>query len=357
MGQERGILVTLVNLHDYEALAQQRMTPVIWDYFQGGSDDEVTLRNNRSAFERIRLRPRVLIDVSNVQMQTSVLGIPVNLPILVAPMAAHALVHSEGELATARGTGQAGTILTVSTFSTYNLEEVAAVATGPLWLQLYLTRTMEATASLVRRAEDAGYRAIVLTVDTPHIGRRERDVRNNFVVAQAARSANFVEPAGSDPTTVQSSRHITGTWETLDWLRSLTKLPIVLKGILTAEDALLALEHDIQGIVVSNHGGRQLDGAIESIEALSEVVAAVAGRCEVYMDGGIRRGTDVLKALALGARTVLVGRPVIWGLAVNGSEGVHGVLEMLRGELEMAMMLAGKATLGSIDRALVRLFK
>lgn len=346
--------MTLVNLHDYEALAQQRMTPVIWDFFQGGSDDEVTLRNNRSAFERIRLRPRVLIDVSNVQTQTSVLGIPVSMPIMVAPMAAHALVHSEGELATARGTGQAGTILTVSTFSTYNIEEIAAAATGPLWLQLYLTRTIEATASLVQRAERAGYSAIVLTVDTPLTSRRERDVRNNFVIAQAARSANFVEPEGADPVTVQLSRHITGTWETLDWLRSITKLPIVLKGILTAEDALLALEHDIQGIIVSNHGGRQLDGAIESIEALPEIVEAVAGRCEVYMDGGIRRGTDVLKALALGARAVLVGRPIIWGLAVNGAAGVRSVLEILRAELEMALALAGQVTPISVERALVR---
>jgi 4-hydroxymandelate oxidase len=346
--------MALINLHDYEALAQQRMTPVIWDYFQGGSDDEVTLRNNRSAFERIRLRPRVLIDVSNVQMQTRVLGIPIKMPILVAPMAAHALAHTEGELATAQGTGQTGTILTVSTFSTYNIEEIAAVATGPLWLQLYLTRTIEATASLVQRAEEAGYRAIVLTVDTPRTSRRERDIRNNFMVTRAARSANFVEQAASDLATAQLSRHITGTWETLDWLRSLTKLPIVLKGILTAEDALLALEHDIQGIIVSNHGGRQLDGAIESIEALPEVVAAVAGRCEVYVDGGIRRGTDVLKALALGARAVLVGRPVIWGLAVNGHEGVYSVLELLRAELEMAMMLAGCVGLESIDRGVVR---
>jgi isopentenyl diphosphate isomerase/L-lactate dehydrogenase-like FMN-dependent dehydrogenase len=347
--------MTLINLHDYEALAQKRMTPVIWDYFQGGSDDEVTLRNNRSAFERIRLRPRVLIDVSNVQMQTSVLGVPIKMPILVAPMAAHALAHVEGELATAQATGEAGTILTVSTFSTYNIEEIAAAASGPLWLQLYLTRTMEATASLVRRAEEAGYRAIVLTVDTPRTSRRERDIRNNFLVTQAARSANFVEQAGTDPVTIQHSRHITGTWETLDWLRSLTKLPIVLKGILTAEDALLALGHDIQGMIVSNHGGRQLDGAIESIEALPEVVAAVAGRCEVYVDGGIRRGTDVLKALALGASAVLVGRPVIWGLAVNGRDGVYSVLEQLRAELEMAMMLAGCVGLESIDRALLRI--
>jgi 4-hydroxymandelate oxidase len=346
--------VTPINLFDYEALAQQYMTPVIWDYFQGGSGDEITLRNNRSAFERIRLRPRVLIDISDVQVQTSVLGVPIQMPIVVAPMSAHMLVHPEGELATARGSGQAGTILTVSTFSTYNIEEIAAASTGPLWLQLYLTRTIETTGSLVQRAEAAGYRAIVLTVDTPRTSRRERDVRNNFVVANVARSANFVEAAGSDPVTVQQSRHITGTWETLDWLRSLTKLPIVLKGILTAEDALLAMEHDIQGIIVSNHGGRQLDGAIESIEALPEVVEAVAGRCEVYVDGGIRRGTDVLKALALGARAVLLGRPVIWGLAVNGDEGVRSVLELLRAELEMAMMLAGKPTLGSIDRSLVK---
>jgi 4-hydroxymandelate oxidase len=210
---------------------------------------------------------------------------------------------------------------------------------------------LETTGKLVKRVEAAGYRAIVLTVDSPYLGRRERDLHNQFILGQHVSMANFINKnASSSP----SSRHLVDTWETVDWLRSMTTLPILLKGILTAEDARLAAERGIDGIVVSNHGGRQLDGAIASLDALPEVVEAVAGRCEVYVDGGIRRGTDVLKALALGARAVLLGRSILWGLAVNGSEGVHHVLELLRAELELAMALSGRPTLASIDRSLLK---
>ncbi len=338
------------NLYEYGKLAQERMEPAYWEYYYGGSDDEVTLRDSRAAYERIRLRPRVLVDVSNCDTRTTVLGTPVSMPILVAPMALHCLAHPEGECATAQGTGMAGTLMIASTTATRNIEEIADAATGPLWFQLYVYPSFEVAAKLVRRAEAAGYRAIVLTVDLPRLGRREKDIRNNVTIPPSPYyEANFVDVEK------EGQQWVPLTWESLLWLRSITSLPILLKGILTAEDAVLAVEHGVDGIVVTNHGGRQLDTAIPSIEALPEVVEAVAGRCEVYLDGGIRRGTDVLKALALGARAVLVGRPVLWGLAVNGAEGVRHVLELLRNELELDMALAGRPTLDSIDRSLVKM--
>ncbi len=342
---------TPINISEYETLAQKRLEKPVWDYYYGGSEDEVTLRANREAFERIRLRPRFLVDVSNVDTRTTVLGTPVSMPILIAPSACHCMAHPEGECATARGAGAVDTLMVVSTVATRSLEEVAETAVGPLWFQLYVYDEREASAMLVRRAQAAGYRAIVLTVDTPHISKRERDVRNNFILPPSPLvAANFT---GKYKT--ETGMHAAVTWDFISWLRSLTSLPILLKGILTAEDALLAVEHGIEGIIVSNHGGRQLDGAIASIEALPEIVEAVAGRCEIYVDGGIRRGSDVLKALALGARAVLVGRPILWGLAVDGQAGVERVLRLLHGELEMAMGLSGKPTLASIDRSLVKL--
>ena len=336
-----------VNVFDYESLARARVEPGPWDYYNGGSDDEITLHANRTAFERIRLRPRVLVDVSTCDTRTTVLGTPVNMPVLVAPMAVHHFAHREGECETARGAGIAGTIMIASTSAGRSLEEIAQAATGPLWFQLYVYRGVKTTEELVHRAEAAGYQAIVLTVDLPHLGNREKDVRNDFHI--------HAHDHGNFPGERADEESVNLTWESLAWLRSLTSLPLLLKGILTAEDAALAVEHGVEGIVVSNHGGRQLDGAIASIDALPEVVDAVAGRCEVYMDGGIRRGTDILKALALGARAVLVGRPILWGLAVNGSEGVVHVLEILRRELELDMALAGRPTLASIDRSLVKI--
>jgi len=341
-----------VNVFEYEALAQAKMDPAHWDYIQGGSDDEVTLRANRTAFERIQLRPRVLVDVSTsaLDMRTTVLGTPVSMPIIVAPMAMHCLAHPEGECATAQAAGRANTLMIASTTATRSLEEIAQAASGPLWFQLYVYPSLQFAEKLVHRAESAGYRAIVLTVDLPTLGNREKDRRNNVTIPPPPfREANFVD------IDKDGQEWVTLTWECLSWLRSITSLPILLKGILTAEDALLAIEHGMDGIIVSNHGGRQLDTALASIEALPEIVEAVAGRCEIYCDGGIRRGTDILKALALGARAVLVGRPVLWGLAVNGTEGANDVLEILRKELELAMALSGRPTLNNIDQTLVKM--
>ncbi|GCE19639.1 alpha-hydroxy acid oxidase [Dictyobacter kobayashii] len=339
-----------INVFDYEQLAQKRMPAVIWDHIQGGSEDEVTLHANRQAFERLRLRPRVLVDVSAIETHTTVLGTPIHMPIIVGPTAGHMLVHPEGECATAQAAEQAGTIMIVSGFSSRSIEEIHASTQGPLWLQLYSYHSLEVTGQFVQRAEAAGYQAIVLTVDTAHLGKREQDIRNNFQRSRFVPLANFVDNDVSET----PLRHLVDTWETVDWLRTITRLPIILKGILTPEDALLALQHGVAGIVVSNHGGRQLDGTISSIEALPEIVQAVNGGCEIYLDSGIRRGTDILKALALGARAVLIGRPIFWGLAVNGAPGVHHILDLLHAELTMSMALAGQPTLSSLEPSLIK---
>jgi 4-hydroxymandelate oxidase len=270
------------------------------------------------------------------------------MPVLAAPVAYHGMAHPDAECATVDGVGRAGTLMVASINSNKTLEDIAVRASGPLWLQLYLAADLAVSEKLVRRAEDAGYRALVLTVDRPLFGRRERDLRNGFRLPPHLSAANFGDTATRD-----LAAQCIATWESLHWLRGITRLPVLVKGILTAEDAELAVEHGVAGIVVSNHGGRQLDGVLAGIEALPEVVAAVAGRCEVYCDGGIRRGTDVLKALALGARAVLVGRPTIWGLAVGGADGVHNVLTLLHDELRLAMGLAGRLTVASVDRSLV----
>jgi isopentenyl diphosphate isomerase/L-lactate dehydrogenase-like FMN-dependent dehydrogenase len=307
----------------------------------------------------------VLVDVADVDLSTTILGVPVSMPILVAPTAYHCLACEDGECATAQGVGAAQTLMTVSTLATRSLEEVAQAASGPLWFQLYVYRDRAVSEALVRRAEAAGYRGLVLTVDAPVLGQRERDVRNGFALPPHLRMANFTDTtgdlarehhAGASALAVHAAAMFDQslTWDAVAWLRSLTALPIIVKGIVTAEDALLAVQHGVDGIVVSNHGGRQLDGAVATIEALPEVADAVAGQCTVLIDGGIRRGTDVLKALALGADAVLVGRPILWGLAVDGAAGVTRVLEMLRSELQRAMILAGQPNLASINRSLVR---
>lgn len=332
-----------INLLDYEKQAQTLLDPASWSYYAGGSNDEITLRANREAFTRIRLRPRVLVDVSRCDTCTAVQGIPVSMPILVAPSAFHGLACSDGECATAQAAGEAGTLMVASSSSTRSLEEIAQAANGPLWFQLYVFNR-QGVAQLLQRVVAAGYRALVLTVDSPRWGQKERAIRSSF---QVPTKGNFADQADARDTAPF-------TWEDLAWLRSLSPLPIILKGILTAEDALLAIKHGVEGIIVSNHGGRQLDSVPASIEALPEIVEVVQQRCEIYMDGGIRRGTDVLKALALGARAVLIGRPILWGLAVQGKEGAQHVLEILRAELELAMALAGRPAITSIDRSLIQ---
>ena len=353
-----------INLREYEELAESSLTPTVWDYIASGAEDEVTLRANRDAYGRIHLRPRVLVDVTGCNLRTEVLGTPISMPIMIAPTAYQCLVCPEGECATARAAGEAETVMAASTFATCSLEEIAAASNGPLWFQLYVYRDRSVSESLVRRAEASGYRALVLTADTPRLGRRERDIRNGFGLPSHLRMANFTADQNADASEREQGAsglalHAAAmldtalTWEGLTWLRGITRLPVLVKGILTAEDAELALEHGADGIIVSNHGGRQLDTVPATIEALPEVVKAVHGRCEVYVDGGIRRGTDVLKALAFGAQAVLLGRPILWGLAVDGTSGALHILELLRAELELAMVLAGRPDVAGIDGSLV----
>jgi 4-hydroxymandelate oxidase len=355
--------VTPLTVADYETLARGRLERSAWDYYAGGSGDERTLADNCAAFDRISLRPRVLVDVSRIDTSTRVLDTPLPIPVLLAPTAFNRLACDEGELAAARAAGAAGTVMICSTLSTCRLEDVAATATGPLWFQLYVYKDRSMTRDLLARAEDAGYRALVLTVDTPLLGRRYRDARNGFVLPQGLSMRNF-EAAMSDAarwgahTSFAAYVHdlfdASLTWDAVAWLRDQTRLPLLVKGIMTAEDARLAIERGVNGIVVSNHGGRQLDGAPATIDVLAEVVEAVEGRVEVLLDGGIRRGTDILKALALGARAVCIGRPYLWALAAAGEAGVVDLLRILREELTLAMALSGRPAIGSIDRTLVR---
>ena len=362
--EEQRLVPEPVNLMEYEARARERMDVAAYDYIAGAACDECTLAENRRAFDRLWLRPRMLVDVSRIEMGTSVLGMPISQPILLAPTALNRLAHPEGELAAARAAGAAGTIMVASTVATFTLEEISAVATGPLFFQLYICKDRGITRELVDRATDARYRALVLTVDLPYLGRRERDVRRAFTIPSGMSIRNFEVADRTlaaahtlrDATFDEHARYLFDpavTWDIISWLRSITSLPILVKGVLTPADAHLAIQQGVEGIIVSNHGGRQLDGVEPTIAALPRVAEAVDDRVELLVDGGIRRGTDVLKALALGARAVLIGRAYLYGLAVGGEAGVRHVLELLRAELELAMALSGRASLASIDRALV----
>jgi 4-hydroxymandelate oxidase len=356
-----------INVFDLEAIAREKLSNEAYGYYVSGAHDEVTLRENRAAFDRISLHYRVLVDVSRRELATTVLGQPVAMPILVAPTAFHGLATPEGEVATARAAGAAGTVMILSTLSNTPVEAVVAAASGPVWFQLYVYRDRQATEGLVRRAEAAGCRALVLTVDAPLLGRRERDVRNRFRLPPGLAVANMlpvgygdVPPAIADSglaAYVATLLDPALSWRDVAWLQSITHLPVVIKGIVRPDDALRAAEAGAAGIVVSNHGGRQLDTSPATIEVLPEIADALAARghsIEVLMDGGVRRGTDVLKALALGARAVLVGRPILWGLAADGEAGAAYALRLLHDEFDLAMALAGTPTLADITRDLVR---
>jgi 4-hydroxymandelate oxidase len=339
-----------LNVFEYEQLARQKLSPETWAYIAAGAEDEVTLARNRSSFERLALRPNLLVDVERIDTSTTVLGQSVSAPILIAPMGQHAFACPDAEVATAAAAAAANTIFVASISSSRSIEEITAAAAGPVWFQMYLfCRDRDRSEVMIRRAQAAGCRAIVLTVDSPRWGRKERNMRTEDDLPWQVGNL-----AALPPSRYRYPEGAPATWADVEWLRTITGLPIVIKGLLTAEDAALAANHGAQAVVVSNHGGRQLDGAVASIDALAEVVAAVAGRCEVYLDGGIRRGTDVLKSLALGARAVLVGRPVLWGLAVNGAHGAAEILRLLQEELACAMALSGRPTIRSIDRQLVR---
>jgi len=333
-----------LNAWDYERLAEGKVEPGPWGYFAGGAGDERTLVENVAAFGRWHLRPRMLVDVGSVTTATTLLGQEVSLPVLVAPTAFQLLAHPGGDLATGRGAAAAGTVMCLSTLGGASPAELAEAAPeGRHWFQLYWSRDRGFTQGLIEAAAEAGFKAIVLTVDLPAAGRRERDLRAAFEIPSDLPLPNLAKHLGRGDfhATLSVVVDPTVTWRDLEWLQSISPLPLLVKGILTAEDARLACEHGVDGVVVSNHGGRQLDGAPASLDALPEVVEAVSGRCLVLMDGGVRRGTDVVTALALGAQAVLVGRPVLWALAVDGEDGVRHILELLRAEVELALRLLG----------------
>jgi isopentenyl diphosphate isomerase/L-lactate dehydrogenase-like FMN-dependent dehydrogenase len=343
----------VVNLHDFEALARERMAPDDFDYYAGGSWDEVTLDENVAAFRRRRLRPRVLMGVSRIDTSTSVLGQRMPVPFGVAPTSLHGLAHEHGEVATASGAASEGALFCLSTVSTRSIEDVAREAPpGPRWFQLYVHKDRTYGRRFVERAAAEGYSALVLTVDLPLLGRRERDVRSRF--ESDVPFGNYLAEGGA-PTEdlgelLDTRQDASLSWDDVAWVRSLSDLPLVIKGILGAEDARLAVEHGAAALVVSNHGGRQLDRAPASIDVLEEVVEAVDGRAEVYLDSGVRRGADVLVALALGARFVFVGRPILYALAAGGSLGVARALSLLRDELATTMALLGARNVSEVTR-------
>ena len=350
-----------LTLADFEPLARARMSHMAYEYVSGGAGDEITLRENQLAFDRIRLQPRVLQDVSALDLGTTLLGQPLPFPILLAPTAYHRIVHQEGELATVRGAAEAGAVLVASSFATTSIEDMGRAAkASPLWFQLYVNRDRGFTRDLVQRAEAAGCRALCITVDSPTTAFRYREARVKFALPEGLERANLKAlgtTAGKVHRTTEGSIYNAVldpalTWKDIEWLRGLTRVPVLIKGVLSPDDAERGAEAGV-GIVVSNHGARNLDTLPASIDALPRVVDAVKGRVPVLADGGIRRGTDVLKALACGASAVLIGRPYLYGLAVDGAAGVTRVVQLLRRELELAMAMTGRRSLAEIDRTVL----
>jgi L-lactate dehydrogenase (cytochrome) len=374
-----------LTIDDLRRLARRRLPRAVFDFVEGGAGDERTVARNRAAFERLLFRPRALVDVSKRDQATVVLGERVATPVIVSPTGMAGLCWPKGEVAAARAAQDAGTIYTLSTHSSCSIEEVAAGAPGPLWFQLYVWQNRDLTRSFVERARVAGYRALVLTVDVPIISRRERDIRNGFTIppritvrnaldtlrrvgwmrrvlfGPRLTLANLVGAPGAPRTDIVTLGGVANrqvdpsvAWADLAWFRSLWQGPLVLKGVLTAADARRAVDHGVDGLIVSNHGGRQLDGTPASIEALPEIADAVGDRIEVLLDGGVRRGADVVRALALGARAVMVGRPYLYGLAAGGSAGVRRALDILAGEVDHTLALVGVPRSGDVDRTVVR---
>lgn len=352
-----------LNLWELEALAKAHLETMTYDYYASGAHDEITVRANREAWDRLRLAYRVLVDVAERDAKAELLGFSLSMPVLIAPTAFHRLAHPEGELATARAAGRAKTVMILSSLSNTDVEAVVAATAAPVFFQLYVYKDRGATEAVLARAEAAGAKAIVVTVDAPLLGCRERDARNRFELPAGLTVRNLVPegygavtapPMGSGLAAYFASLiDASLSWRDLEWLKSKTKLPVLLKGLVRADDARRAVEHGADAVVVSNHGGRQLDTSLPTAEALPAVVEAIAGRVPVLVDGGIRRGTDVLKAVALGATAVLVGRPVLWGLATEGEAGVVRALELLRRELDLAMALAGAPSVRAMTPDLV----
>lgn len=339
----------LVNIFDYEAAAKEQLPKEEYDYIAGGATDEISVDRNRRAYASWAFRPRVLRDVSQLDLSTTVLGTRVDFPVLIAPCGGHKRAHPDGELATYRAAAARGTVLAVSANSNSSFEEIAKAANGHLWVQLYPFRDKGMTGEWLDRAEAARYKAIVVTLDSQWPPKRERNIRNNY---QRTRGVNY--PKGGEETPRPAGRAGEGsdpaaTWRDLEWIKNATPLPVVAKGVMTGEDVELCVDVGADGVIVSNHGGRHLDNTLATVEVLEEAVDAARGRLEVYLDGGVRRGADVVKAIALGARAVFIGRPLFWGLAVDGEKGVARVLDLLKEEIEITMAKCGRPTIASID--------
>uniref|UniRef100_A0A023F7T5 (S)-2-hydroxy-acid oxidase n=1 Tax=Triatoma infestans TaxID=30076 RepID=A0A023F7T5_TRIIF len=349
-------------LHDFEKLALTKLPKPAADYYGAGACGEHTLQLNKSAFQRLRIRPRVLRDITIRDTSCEILGSKVEIPIGVSPSAMQKMAHPEGECANARAVGEKGSVYILSTLSTSSLEEVAEAAPDTIkWFQLYIYYNRDSTKELIKRAENAGYKALVVTVDANVLGLRYADTKNKFVLPPHLRLANFSgkesemnATSGSALTSYTDSEFDSSVnWEDIKWLKSITNLPIVLKGIQTSDDAVIAATVGVEAIMVSNHGARQLDTAPASIEALPEIARAVGNKCEIYLDGGVRYGTDVFKALALGAKMVFIGRPALWGLACGGQKGVKKVLDILHNEFSITLGLAGCNSLEDITKTMV----
>ena len=339
-----------ITVADHEPLARERTDPAAWDYQAGGAGDEISLAENRASWDRIRLRPRVMVNVAERDLSTTAFGVDLAHPIVVAPTADHSLAHPDAERASARGTAAGGGLFTLSTISSVSMEDIAAAAPGaPRWFQLYAPADRGECGSLVERAAAAGYSAVAVTVDLPLPGNRERDLRSGFEIDLG------VHLPPEQPVDPETGIVVLPTfdWDELAWLRSVCPIPLVVKGVLRADDALRAVDAGCEGVWVSNHGGRQLDTSVAGADALPEIADAVGDRALLVVDGGVRRGVDVLKGLALGADLVAIGRPALWGLAVDGADGVQRIIEILRDELSLAMALSGCRAIGDIARDLL----
>jgi 4-hydroxymandelate oxidase len=351
--------MTPINISDFESLAKEKLSQMAYDYYSGGAHDEITLKENCEAYKRIFLKYRVLIDVSKRDLSTEVIGQKISMPVMIAPTAFHKMAHSEGEVAVAKAAKSQDTIMILSTLSNSDVEDVVKANPEKTWFQLYVYEDREITRDLIKRVEQAGCKAIVLTVDAPFLGIREKDVRNNFYLPEGVSIKNLVPenfPQKSNSGMIGYFSDFLDSslnWKDVDWIKSITKLPLIIKGIACKEDATLAVENGSDGIVVSNHGGRQLDTCRATIDVLPEVADSVQGKIEILIDGGIRRGTDVIKAISLGAKAVLIGRPVIWGLAADGENGVKSVLEFFRNEFDLAMALCGCVSVKKITKDLI----
>ncbi|HLY74860.1 MAG TPA: alpha-hydroxy acid oxidase, partial [Planctomycetota bacterium] len=340
-----------VCLADFEEAARQKLTLSAYDFVAGGAADEITIRWNREAYDRMRLRPRVLVDVSKLDTRVKLLGLELPHPILLAPGAYQRLLHGEGELATARGASSTESVFVVSSNATVSIEDIARVARSPLWLQLYAQSDPGRNREIIGRAQAAGCKALVVTVDTPVIGPRNREERGGFTLPKGISLP--MNPQNQKERKTKSHQRVSLTWRDIEEFRSRSQIPVLLKGILDPDDADQAVRRGLDGIIVSNHGGRNLDTATATIDALPAVVDKVGGRVPILIDGGIRRGTDIVKALSQGAAAVLIGRPYMFGLAVAGAQGVADVVRILRRELEMALALIGRARIGDLDRSVL----